>query len=90
MPFYKIRRYVTREGRRLGCAEDSPPVLEEHLMLVFYDILLWDEHKCVDRTYDQRRRYLHNLVQPIAGRAAIGEQIVMDLTASDGETRLAG
>jgi len=23
MPFYKIRRYVAREGRQLGCARDS-------------------------------------------------------------------
>ncbi|KAK5936570.1 hypothetical protein PMZ80_011168 [Knufia obscura] len=89
MPFYKIRRYVTREGRRLGCAEDSPPDPNEHLMVVFHDILLWDERKCIDETYSQRRRYLHELVQPIVERAAIGEQIVMDFSASDSERRLA-
>jgi DNA ligase-4 len=38
MPFYKIRRYVTREGLRLGCDEDSPPVVEEHLMIVWFDV----------------------------------------------------
>ncbi|KAK5936458.1 hypothetical protein PMZ80_011302 [Knufia obscura] len=89
MPFYKIRRYVTREGRRLGCAEDSPPDPGEHLMVVFHDILLWDERKCIDEIYSQRRRYLHELVQPIVGRAAIGEQIVMNFSASDSERRLA-
>ncbi|KAK5073428.1 hypothetical protein LTR70_010252 [Exophiala xenobiotica] len=89
MPFYKIRRYVTREGRRLGCAEDSPPDPNEHLMVVFHDILLWDERKCIDETYSQRRRYLHELVQPIVGQAAIGEQIVMNFSASDSERRLA-
>lgn len=90
MPFYKIWRYVTREGRHLGCAEDSPLVVDEHLMIVFHDVLLWDEHKGIHETYTQRRQHLHDLVQPIYGPAVIGEQIVMDFTASDGETRLAG
>lgn len=36
----KIRRCVTREGRRLGCTEDLAPDPEEHLMIVFHDILL--------------------------------------------------
>ena len=61
MPFYKIRRYVTREGRRLGCAQDSPLDPNEHLMVIFHNILLWDRHKCIDETYTQRRRYLHDL-----------------------------
>ena len=34
MPFYKIPRYVLRAGRRLGCAENSPPSEDEHLMIV--------------------------------------------------------
>jgi DNA ligase-4 len=89
MPFYKIRRYVTREGRRLGCAEDSAPDPEEHLMIVFHDILLWDNRRCIDETYTQRRQHLLDLVQPIAGRAEVGTQIVMDFTSSDSVTRLA-
>ncbi|KAK5080412.1 hypothetical protein LTR05_008661 [Lithohypha guttulata] len=88
-PFYKIRRYVTREGRRLGCAEDSPPDPDERLMIIFHDVLLWNEHKCIDKSYTQRREYLRDIVHPIPGHAEIGEQIVMDFTASAGETRLA-
>ncbi|KAK5069354.1 hypothetical protein LTR51_008604 [Lithohypha guttulata] len=89
MPFYKIRRYVTREGRRLGCGEDSPPEPDEHLMIIFHDILLWNRHSCIHETYMQRRGHLQNLIQPIPGRAELGEQIVIDFTASDSETRLA-
>jgi ATP-dependent DNA ligase len=36
-------------------------------MSIFHDILLWDEHGCIDETYTQRRRYLHDLVEPILG-----------------------
>ncbi|KAK5073398.1 hypothetical protein LTR70_010298 [Exophiala xenobiotica] len=54
MPFYKIRRHVTRAGRRLGCERDSSPDPDEHLMIVFYDILLWDDHICIYETYKQR------------------------------------
>lgn len=40
--FSKIRRYVSREGRHLGCAQDSPPCEDEHLMIMFYDLLVVD------------------------------------------------
>ncbi|KAK5069417.1 hypothetical protein LTR51_008667 [Lithohypha guttulata] len=88
-PLYRIRQHVTREGRRLGCAEDSPPDLDEHLMIIFHDVLLWDEHKCIDESYTQRRAYLRDVVHLVPGHVEIGEQIVMDFTASDGGTRLA-
>jgi DNA ligase 4 len=39
MPFFKIRRYVTREGHHLGCDQDSPRSPDEHLMIIFYDVL---------------------------------------------------
>lgn len=89
MPFYKVRRYVTRAGRRLGCAEDSAPDPDEHLMIVFHDVLLWDDRKCIDETYTRRRQHLQDLVWPTAGRAEIGEHIVMDFASSDSITRLA-
>lgn len=38
-PFYKIRRHVPRAGRLIGCAGDPVPDPEEHLMIVFHDLL---------------------------------------------------
>ncbi|KAK5956428.1 hypothetical protein OHC33_003005 [Knufia fluminis] len=89
MPFYKIRRHVTRAGRRLGCQRDSSTDPDEHLMIVFHDILLWDDHICIYETYRQRRQHLQKLVQPVPGRAAIGQQVVLDFTAARGTSALA-
>ncbi|KAK5936544.1 hypothetical protein PMZ80_011231 [Knufia obscura] len=89
MPFHKIRRHVTRAGRRLGCQRDSSPDSDEHLMIVFHDILLWDDHICIYETYRQRRQHLQKLVQSVPGRAAIGRQIVLDFTATRGTSALA-
>lgn len=89
MQFYNIRRYVTREGRRLGYAEDSAPDPEEYLMTVFHDIPLWDNRRCINETYTQRRLHLLGQVQPVIGRAEVGTQIVMDFTSSDSTARLA-
>ncbi len=39
-PFHRIRSHVKRSGRSIGTARDSPANLSEHLMIMFYDILL--------------------------------------------------
>jgi hypothetical protein len=51
MPFYKIRRYVLRAGRRLGCAENSPPSEDERLMIVSARDIL---SVCVLSSYHER------------------------------------
>lgn len=89
MPFYQIRRHVTRAGRRLGCQRDSSPDPDEHLMIVFHDILMWDDHICMYETYRQRRQHLQTLVEPVPGRAAIGRQIVLDFAGTRGTSALA-
>jgi DNA ligase-4 len=69
-PFHKIRKYVKRSGRFLGTSRDSPVDLNEHLMIMFYDILLLDDTVCIRETYDIRRRQLQSLVRCISGRAS--------------------
>jgi DNA ligase-4 len=44
-PFHKIRKHVKRSGRFIGTARDSLVDLDEHLMIMFYDILLLDDWK---------------------------------------------
>lgn len=56
LPFYKIRKYVQRKGRYLGCGQDSPTSEDEHLMSTFFDILLLDDEACIHEPYDRRRR----------------------------------
>lgn len=79
MPCHEIRRHVRRAGQRVGCRGDSPPAPEEHLMIVFHDLLLWDEHVTLTHTHAQRRRKLLELVSPIRGLVAIGHRTWLDL-----------
>jgi DNA ligase-4 len=70
-PFYKIRRHVKRSGHFLGTAVDSPIDPSEHLMIMFYYILLLDYPVCIRESHDKRRGLLESLVYCIPGRANI-------------------
>jgi DNA ligase 4 len=56
MHFHRIRQSVTREGRQLGCAQDSPVSEDENLMVMLFDLLLLDDIVCLHEPHDQRRR----------------------------------
>jgi DNA ligase 4 len=63
-PFHKIRKYVQRSGRSLGTIRDSPVEPEEHLMIMFYDILLLEDIVYATESHDRRRAGLCSLVRP--------------------------
>ncbi|KAH7115532.1 hypothetical protein EDB81DRAFT_819664, partial [Dactylonectria macrodidyma] len=87
-PFHKIRRHVKRSGRFLGAARDSPVESSEHLMIMFYDILLLDGIVCGLETHDERRRRLQSLVRRIPGRTDIGSREVIKFSSFDAAERL--
>ncbi|KAH7109337.1 hypothetical protein EDB81DRAFT_769177 [Dactylonectria macrodidyma] len=87
-PFHKIRRHVKRSGRFLGATRDSPVESSEHLMIMFYDILLLDDIVCGLDTHDERRRRLQSLVRRIPGRTDIGSREVIDFSSFDAAERL--
>ncbi|KAH7308931.1 hypothetical protein B0I35DRAFT_359966 [Stachybotrys elegans] len=87
-PFHKIRKYVNRSGRFLGTARDSPVELNEHLMIMFYDILLLDDTAYVRESHDERRRLLQSLVHCIPGRADVGSREALEFSSSDAAERL--
>ncbi|KAH7124509.1 hypothetical protein EDB81DRAFT_911299 [Dactylonectria macrodidyma] len=87
-PFHKIRRHVKRSGRLLGAARDSPVESSEHLMIMFYDILLLDDIVCGLETHDERRRRLQSLVRRIPGRADIGSREVIEFSSFNAAERL--
>lgn len=80
-PFYKIRKHVQRSGRWLGNLADSPPSLDEHLMIIFYDILLLDDNVYLREPHSRRRRKLELLVSVVPGHAEIGVREVIDFTS---------
>ncbi|KAH8800733.1 hypothetical protein F5884DRAFT_808642, partial [Xylogone sp. PMI_703] len=71
-PFYKIRRHVKRSGNFIGTALDLPAGPGEHLMIMFYDILLLDDTPCIRENHEKRRGLLESLVHCIPGRVNIG------------------
>ena len=78
-PFYKIRKHVKRSGRSLGTSLDSPINPSEHLMIMFYDILLLDDTVCIRESHDRRRGLLES-VHCIPGQADIGTREVIDFS----------
>jgi DNA ligase 4 len=89
IPFHRIRQYVTREGRRLGCARDSPVSEEEHLMVMLFDLLLLDDIVCLHEPHDQRRRRLWATVRHVPGQVEIGERRKLDFRLESAPGRLA-
>lgn len=80
-PFYKIRKHVPRSGRFLGTREDSPTNINEHLMIMFYDLLVHDDTSCIKDTHNARWQRLCSLVHCIPGRAAIGSRENIDFSS---------
>ncbi|KAI9851996.1 MAG: hypothetical protein M1838_002119 [Thelocarpon superellum] len=76
--FCKLRKHVSRSGRFLGTMNDSLPHAHEHLMVVFFDLLLLDDVSTLAQPYSERVQRLEDLVQPIAGRASLASRERLD------------
>ncbi|PNS16516.1 DNA ligase 4 [Sphaceloma murrayae] len=88
MPFHKIRKYVTRSGTYLGTSKDSPRHAHEHLMIVFFDLLLLDEDNVMQKPLEVRKSLLQGVVRKKAGRAIIAESKVLDFSDVDSKRKL--
>lgn len=103
-PFHKIRKHVSRSGRYIGTEQDSMlacqfrsasqrltflrPDPDERLMIMFFDILLFDDVVCLYRPHNARRTLLRDLVFKIPGLADIGTREIIDFSARKAEERL--
>ncbi|KAJ5181285.1 Nucleic acid-binding OB-fold [Penicillium cf. griseofulvum] len=88
MDFNKIRRFIPRSGTMLGVDNDSPPQPYEHLMIMFFDILLLDNDVCLAKPHRERRLLLQKVVKTILGRADLAHQEVIDFKRVDSYHRL--
>ncbi|KAA8642929.1 ATP dependent DNA ligase domain protein [Aspergillus tanneri] len=88
MGFHKLRKFISRSGTFIGTENDSPPQPYEHLMIVFFDILLLDNDVCLRKPHRERRLLLKDVVQVTDGRADISEQRVLDFAHSGSQARL--
>lgn len=65
LPSSKIRKHISRSGSFIGTRLDSLPHEWEHLMLVFFDVLVLDDQSVLRHGLQERRKLLRQLVRVI-------------------------
>lgn len=104
LDFHKIRKHVSRSGSFLGTYLDSQyvnmpgnsrqmlrvdrPHAWEHLMIVYYDVLLIDDEPVLHKSHTERRRHLEMLVTPAKGKADIVWQRDIRFSMAEGPMHL--
>ncbi|KAK6951851.1 hypothetical protein Daesc_006376 [Daldinia eschscholtzii] len=71
LPFHKIRKHVSRSGSFIGAHYDSQPHDYEHLMIVYFDILLMDGESLLGAKQFERFKHLNNLITCRKGYAEL-------------------
>ncbi|KAI1332019.1 hypothetical protein F5Y16DRAFT_421337 [Xylariaceae sp. FL0255] len=71
LPFHKIRKHVTRSGSFLGTDNDSQAHDHEHLMILYYDVLLIDDESLLGMKNSDRFKRLASLVTCRKGYAEL-------------------
>ncbi|KAI5865511.1 hypothetical protein GGS23DRAFT_618587 [Durotheca rogersii] len=71
LPFHKIRKHVSRSGVFLGTSNDSQPHPYEHLMIVYYDVLMIDDESLLGVRHSERFKRLSELVTCRTGYAEL-------------------
>ncbi|KAI0016051.1 hypothetical protein F4780DRAFT_715191 [Xylariomycetidae sp. FL0641] len=74
LPFHKIRKHVSRSGSFLGTAKDSQPHSHEHLMIIYYDVLLIDHESLLSTKHSDRASRLNKLITCRKGYAELIER----------------
>ncbi|KAM4061564.1 ATP dependent DNA ligase [Hirsutella rhossiliensis] len=62
--------------------------MNEHLMIMFYDLLLLDDTVCARKSHAKRRRLLRSLVRRIPGLAEVGFREVVAFSSANAAERL--
>jgi DNA ligase-4 len=78
MPFSKIRKHISRSGSLIGTLQDSMPHEWEHLMIVFFDVLVLDDESTLRHCLQDRRKILRDLVHVVPGRSMRSEWTLLD------------
>uniref|UniRef100_A0A098DN54 ATP-dependent DNA ligase family profile domain-containing protein n=1 Tax=Gibberella zeae (strain ATCC MYA-4620 / CBS 123657 / FGSC 9075 / NRRL 31084 / PH-1) TaxID=229533 RepID=A0A098DN54_GIBZE len=78
LPFHKIRKHVSRRGVFLNTDQDSLPGPQEHLMIIYYDIMLLDDQSLINLRHSERFKILSNLICCSKGWAELVPRQVVD------------
>ncbi|KAL7811771.1 hypothetical protein V8C44DRAFT_330286 [Trichoderma aethiopicum] len=71
LPFHHIRKHVARRGWFMNTEQDSPPRSYEHLMIVYYDILLVDGQSLLNVRHSERFKLLEKIIHCDKGQAEL-------------------
>ncbi|KAI6772182.1 hypothetical protein HG530_003140 [Fusarium avenaceum] len=88
LPFHKIRRHVSRRGRFLNTELDSLPGPQEHLMIIYYDIMLLEDQSLINLRHSERFKILSSLVCYRKGWAELVPRQVVDFGQALGASTL--
>ncbi|KAF4455293.1 dna ligase 4 [Fusarium albosuccineum] len=88
LPFHKIRKHVSRRGLFLNAEQDSLPGPQEHLMIIYYDIMLLEDQSLINLRHSERFKILSNLINCRKGWAELVQRQVIDFGLSLGASSL--
>ncbi|KAH8652404.1 hypothetical protein BX600DRAFT_472501 [Xylariales sp. PMI_506] len=88
LPFHKIRKHVSRSGSFLGTARDSQPHEYEHLMIVYFDVIMIDDESLLGTKNFERFQRLENLVTCRKGHAELVKRQLIPLAERNAASKL--
>ncbi len=80
LDFHKIRKHVSRSGSFLGTDKDSQVHPWEHLIIVYYDLLMVDGESLLATKHSERFQRLKNLIFVVPGRSVLVNREIIDCT----------
>ncbi|KAK0635175.1 hypothetical protein B0T17DRAFT_485394 [Bombardia bombarda] len=78
LDFYKIRKHLSRSGTFIGTDQDSQTHHWEHLMIVYYDVLMIDDESLLAVKHSERFQRLKQLVTVVEGRSELVKRQAID------------
>ncbi|KAI1215110.1 uncharacterized protein F4807DRAFT_21097 [Annulohypoxylon truncatum] len=88
LPFYKIRKHVSRSGSFLGTKFDSQPHDYEHLMIVYYDVLMVDDESLLGVRQFERFKRLSELITCRRGCAELVQREIISFSQPSAASKL--
>ncbi|KAI1462370.1 hypothetical protein F4805DRAFT_410367 [Annulohypoxylon moriforme] len=88
LPFHKIRKYVSRSGSFIGTSFDSQPHDYEHLMIVYYDVLMIDDESLLGIRQSERFKRLSELITCRKGCAQLVQREIISFSRPSAASKL--
>jgi DNA ligase-4 len=89
LEFHHLRRHIYRSGKLIGVEQDSFPEDGDHLMIVFFDVLLLDDEITLRLPHHERRQRLKTIIEKKPGYVMTSEWRIVDFSKRDSPKVLA-